>query len=548
MNKLKSFATKLYLYIPYQYFLNFLHKVGLWKPKIDLNLENHIYKFIKINKNLWKNNNVNNDQSILVEGHLSNYGINYLFRSAITALSIQELKKYSIKVLYPGFDYQWFYSKKIYKSFGINDFIYIRNKLFFFGIINRLICLHKIQYFKKIIQNPEDIISLKFENIIVGDLIYDDILKKFNLKTILEIDSNVFHSIIRAYKLFLDYNYFFKKNHFKYYVTTHTAYSEYGILCRVALKYNIIVIETTDIQTSIFKNITDNNLPTYHQGIINLIQDYKSNNTITDSDMQDAKINLIKRMDAHVQQIDVQKAYRGKLYSRNDLLNILNLDDSKKNVFIFAHIFTDSPHTSSGMLFSDYYIWLKETLIIISNIKDVNWIIKPHPATSLYNEEGIIENLIDLYSSSNICICPNDFNTKSIIDCADVIVTVHGTAGLEFACLGIPVILTGKPFYSSFGFTIEPTTILEYKFILMNVSQQKKLTNFQISKALEILYIWNTQFDWNNPIITLDILQDIWGSERERNLVNAFMKITENIQKYNVKDLTQWNLIKNILN
>lgn len=547
MNKLKLFATKLYIYIPYQYFLNFTHKVGLWKPKIDSNLENHIYKFIEINKNIWTKNNIDKNNNILVEGHLSNYGINYLFRSAITALSIQEIKKFNIKVLYPGFDYQWYYSKNIFKSFGINDFIYIKNELLYYGIINKIKCFFKIKYFKNIINIPKDIIELKFDNLIVGDLIYDDILKKNNLNTISKIDKQIYDSILKAYKFYLDYKIIFKKNNFKYYVSTHTAYSEYGILCRVALKYDVKVIETTDIQTSIFTSISEDNLPTYHQGIINLIVDYKNNIKITDLNKQDAKINLLKRMDAQVQQIDVQKAYRGEIYDRTDLAGILNLDVSKKNIFIFAHIFTDSPHTSSKMLYPDYYLWLKETLNIISEIKSINWIIKPHPATSLYNEEGIIENLIDTLACPNVKITPNDFNTKSIIKCADAIITVHGTAGLEFSCFGIPVILTGKPFYSSFGFTTEPSTINEYIEILNTLGQLNRLTNLQIEKALEILYIWNTQFDWDNPIITLDILQDIWGSERERNVVNAFKKIINNIKLHNPKDLKLWYQTKNLI-
>lgn len=547
MNKLQLFIVKLKKNIFYQYLLNFIYTNGLWTPQIEIELKNSIDKFILINKNFWQKYIYDNKNYILVEGHLSNYGINYLFRSAITALSIQEVKKYKIRVLYPGFDYQWHYSKKIFKSFGINDFIYIRYKLSFYGIINKILSFYKIQFFKLFLKGPEDIISLKFGNIIVGDLIYDDVLKKYNLKTISKIDSKIHDTISNAYKLFLDYNLIFKKNNYKYYVATHTAYAEYGILCRVALKYKVIVIETTDIQTSIFKNISDDNLPTYHQGIINLILDYKKNYIITDLNKHKAKIILLERMDAQVQQIDVQKAYRGEIYDRNDIARILNLDISKKNIFIFAHIFIDSPHTSSNMLYTDYYVWLKETLNIISEIKDVNWIIKPHPATSLYNEEGIIENLIDTLVCSNIRLTPNDFNTKSVVNCADAIITVHGTAGLEFSCFGIPVILAGKPFYSSFGFTIEPRTINDYIEILNNLSKINILTDLQIKKALEILYIWNTQFDWNNPIITSDILQDIWGSERERNLTDAFKKITNNIKQNNPKDLKLWDLTKRII-
>ena len=59
------------------------------------------------------------------------------------------------------------------------------------------------------------------------------------------------------------------------------------------------------------------------------------------------------------------------------------------------------------------------------------WIAKPHPAVESYSEGGEVEKLLERHGHDNVFICPRDFNTKSIINCADVITTVHGTVGLE---------------------------------------------------------------------------------------------------------------------
>ena len=51
---------------------------------IDSQLKKEINNFININKYIWNNNNnINKNIDILVEGHLSIYGINYLYRSRL---------------------------------------------------------------------------------------------------------------------------------------------------------------------------------------------------------------------------------------------------------------------------------------------------------------------------------------------------------------------------------------------------------------------------------------------------------------------------------
>lgn len=42
-----------------------------------------------------------------------------------------------------------------------------------------------------------------------------------------------------------------------------------------------------------------------------------------------------------------------------------------------------------------------------------------------------VEQLVEKHNLSNIYILPSNFNSKSIIDVADCIVTAKGTAGLE---------------------------------------------------------------------------------------------------------------------
>ena len=209
-----------------------------------------------------------------------------------------------------------------------------------------------------------------------------------------------------------------------------------------------------------------------------------------------------------------------------------------------AHVFKDSPHSSSMMLHLDYYSWLFDTIKVASQSKNIDWIVKPHPASSLYNETGDVEDMINIINSSNIHLCYEDFNTKSIKYCADAIVTVYGTAGLEFACLGIPVLLAGRSFYAGHGFTIEPQTLSDYHKILLSMNKIKRLTENKINSALEVYAIWEKQFDWENPIITKDVLKNVWGTGKERNIINAHNIMSENLVSINPKSLKLWEYVQ----
>ncbi len=526
------------------YILEILFKLKLWLPAFEKDYDEAIENFNKINNTYWSPISTEYPQKILIEGHLSNYGINYLFRTATCALAIQEKMKYNIAVVYPSLSHKWILAQKTYKSFNITASYFLGN----YPLINiYFIILSKLHffYFKKKIKKPEDIIKLKFKDIVVGDLIYDDIIKLKDLKSIEKIDNSIINSVAWSYYYYLQYNYFFSKHNFKYYVSTHSAYSEYGLLIRVALKKNIKVIETTDIQTNYYSTINDQELPTYHQGIKNLIhKEFNCTNRITKSEIDDAYQKLSDRMNSKIDQIDIKRAYKGKEYHKEELAHRFDFDKEKKIIFILTHIFIDSPHTSSWMLYNDYYVWLVETLKICSQIKDINWVVKPHPASALYKEDGVVEELIKELNASNVVLCPNDLNTRSLVNCASAIVTVHGTAGLEFACFGVPVIITGRPFYSGYNFTIEPNSESEYIEELKRLKYVPKLPIESVESALQILTIWNKQFDWYNPIITTEVLSNVWGSDKEPDPYKAYEIVTDNIKNNNPRDLKMWELTK----
>uniref|UniRef100_UPI00404792C4 capsular polysaccharide export protein, LipB/KpsS family n=1 Tax=Algoriphagus sp. TaxID=1872435 RepID=UPI00404792C4 len=529
--------------------------LGLYRIKASEDLQRQLDSFCDINAGYWGHELASDGQaSILVEGHLSSYGPNYLFRTALAAKSVQSrlLDNYgNIDILFDGYRHQWTNVIPVFRSFRIISFIVLGNYFLLANIIFFLKALVKIVSLKKRLRSPEDILNLHFDKIYVGDLIYDDILKWKGNATISKIDFNVYKNVARAYYYYQQYNSLFKKKSYRYYVCSHTVYSQYGLLCRIAIQYGADVIETSDIQMSHYPAYGPVAYPTYHEGIrTNILNEIKAQPF--SSDIRQATLDsLEKRLNSQIKQTDVQKAYSGHVYTKLELLNELNIEGDPTVVFILAHVFSDSPHTSAGMIHLDYYKWIEETIHVIQQSKTdgVVWVVKPHPSAALYKEEGMIDRMVENANYPLLKLCPITFNTKSIIDCADALITVHGTAGLEYACFSKPVILTGKPFYSQFGFTVEPVDSQEYYQVLQNVKDLKSLTEEQIDMATHVYAVWNKSFDWFNPIITSDVLNAVWGgTEQKRDLVVAYKLLNENLKIHDPRTIKLWNYVRSITN
>ncbi|MNU70788.1 hypothetical protein D3C71_602000 [compost metagenome] len=106
----------------------------------------------------------------------------------------------------------------------------------------------------------------------------------------------------------------------------------------------------------------------------------------------------------------------------------------------------------------------------------------------MWGEKGGVEAIVEKNKLNHVCILPMDYNTNSIIDIADVIVTAKGTAGLEFSCAGIPAITAGKGYYHGFGICFEPESVSEFYKMLSEIKNIKRLDDDKIRKALIVLY------------------------------------------------------------
>lgn len=511
------------------------------KKHLEIN-EALIAGFIALNKKHWQAEEKATEKEIWIEGHIAEYGPNYLLRTAVVAKALQQTNGNNIRVVFNVHRYQWRGAPRMYRSFGINRFLFIGSHFIFKNIQFERKAYFLAKQCWSEIKTGQDILKISYQGVLFGDLIYDDIIKNSSGLYTIDKPQNYFFTFIeKAFYYYLQYDTLFKTHKVSDFVSTHTAYSEYGLLVRVALKNGVTVYETTDMHLALF--LPDHgSLATYHEGFNRLLT--TNWNKLKDDDPKTKEFiahyqdHLERRLSGQINQVDVLLAFANKrIYDQQLLRSTLGITNSKPLVFIMCHAFSDSPHISSWQMYNDYYDWLLQTLQLVKNLDNVNWIIKPHPSVALYNEDGAVGNIVREHANKNIFLTPEDFNTSSLKNCAHAILTVQGTVGIEFSCYGIPTILTGKPFFAGLGFTIEPKTKHEYEQLLNDIHNLKKLSDIEIYRAQKAYALYNDQLLIENSIISVDVLNNVWGYKDGRDINKAYSIINENLKNNSPLDL-----------
>jgi hypothetical protein len=521
-----------------------------FEQKIFNQMPKHLTDFIKLNRQYW-NANKNKSQSnnyILIEGHLVESGPNYLLRTASLAKYIEELTSYTPLAYIPRYSFCSTYKTLLFKSFGIQNFLYYK-----FSLLNWFKALFSTVFILLKIKTGEQLINLTHKNILIGDLIYDEILKHEHIPTLKYVDHSHFKYIFSSLFYFYSYQDTFKQFNIKYVISTHTMYSEYGLLARLGIAFKAHIFETTDLNLFSYDHMhKELQIPVYHQGMEFQLKNYLKKIDTDEKHQMITDVNhmMEKRFSGELNQYDVQLAYgSGKiLYAASELKNRLSIKNSKPCVVIFMHVLTDAPHCSNNLLFRDYYDWFIQTIDYIRSRDDVNWIIKPHPSAKLYGETVQIQDVLNNMLSENIYIVPGDISTQSLINICDVVVTAQGTVGMEFSCLGIPVIIAGSAFYKDFGFTISPKTKEEYFDSLANVKNIVRLSAQQIENAKLVFYAYHKLLMKSN-IIDTDILNDVWGYSSDGiNTARAWERVNKKLVNINPRDKALFDAVNEVIN
>lgn len=473
--------------------------------------------FIRFNKNIFKINKKNKNSKILVEFH-NWHPLHIAFSIVANYLS----KTYSSSIVaYPGYinisqnleqnlisKLKWYLGFKlslknfgVYKSFGTEKILFpiIEKKIKILGESKAISIFDKIK-------NKRQILSIKLDGILIGDLIYDTYLKKFKEDTIDINDPNFFKffkNTIILYYFWIDY---FKKNKVKSVIISHAVYT-LAIPARIAMNYKIKVFIAN------------------HSSLYSLNQKYK----LSFLEFKNFK-NKFSKLDKNFKKKGIElskkridKRFDGKVgldmwYSKassfgriKNSKNVLN-KGKKLKVLIATHCLFDSPHVSGNFFFNDFSDWL-HYLGNLSNKTNYDWYLKAHPYF-IKESYDKIKKIIKKYGKIKI-IDPVTSHHQLIKEGIDVALTCMGTIGFEYAFFGKTVVNASinNPHYN-YNFNVNPKNFKEYDKILNNLQKYKKI-KINKDKIFEYYFMMHIFHPKNWIFKNIDVIEKKCGSYLE---------------------------------
>jgi len=141
-------------------------------------------------------------------------------------------------------------------------------------------------------------------------------------------------------------------------------------------------------------------------------------------------------------------------------------DPAKPIVAVYAANWFDYPKSFGASQFRDFLDWIAFTLEQAAANRDVNWLFRPHPCDEWYG--GItLDDLVSDRGLPNVRLSPKRWNGAAVMAIADGVVTMHGTAAIEYSCLGKPALIADQGWYDRSGFAVASADRAAYKAALL---------------------------------------------------------------------------------
>ena len=182
---------------------------------------------------------------------------------------------------------------------------------------------------------------------------------------------------------------------------------------------------------------------------------------------------------------------------------VLKIDRTKRNVFLFSNVFWDVGLTELGSLFDGVIDWVCESIAMLAGNPDCHVYIKTHPA-EVYDGssslKGVWHHVRERFPQlpANLTHIAPDMKIKpyDLFPFIDAGVVYGGTIGIEMMLRGIPVVLAGVAPYSKLDLVEEPVNREQYRALLVGdaparVAERDEAELFAYFYFIKSLIPWN---------------------------------------------------------
>ena len=322
-----------------------------------------------------------------------------------------------------------------------------------------------------------DVLAIKTQRIKIGDLVYDSYLRYLDEETVKIRDQRlleIIHDALMILHASLEY---FQKNAVRVFFADDYGYIHGGIPTRVAMSKNVPVYLVFFGENFFVFPLSEEKITGSHDyPILWPYHRYRE---------------IFKSLPSEKQQSGIQKGrehINSKLSGVIDKFTLQTITaygtaegralslSNKPKMLILLHDFFDAPHGFRSILFPDFFEWI-HFLLTKAEQTPFEWYVKPHPC--VWDESAgqvnaknkrVIDALKSRFQSIN-WLKPQTSNLQLVDEGISTVFTVYGTAGHEFAYLGIPVVNAGDNPHISYAFNFHPESVDEYAGLIDKADQ-----------------------------------------------------------------------------
>ncbi|MEA3210638.1 MAG: hypothetical protein QOE70_3695 [Chthoniobacter sp.] len=319
------------------------------------------------------------------------------------------------------------------------------------------------------LQTKWDVVRISVDGVALGELIYDTYLRHFARATVDLRDENLRTMIYDALLIFHACRAYLARKQPAAVIVDHLVYHYSGILVRLATLARIPVL-LTYYAPRFFLFQVNNALSDPATQVPLRWPYWKYREIFAQLDPADRAAALAKGREALQNRLagKADGVLRGQsAYAEGGPARLL-AETGRPRVLVLLHDFCDAVHVFREFLFPDFYEWI-HFVLRHSEQTEFDWYVKPHPnnnersrAAMNASNKAAVEKLQRTFPRVRF-LDPSASNKQLVAEGISAMFTGRGTAGHEFAALGVPVVNAGDNPHIDYPFNLHPATLDDFE-------------------------------------------------------------------------------------
>ncbi len=352
----------------------------------------------------------------------------------------------------------------------------------------------------------KNFIKLKLDYDYPAFYFYDGFLKKYDLGTFEINHPQLIKELAECLESLSFYNDLLNEKKINAVIVSHLITIKFSVLCWMMLHKKIPVFYTFYSN----KNMTIQKI-TKISDMLKPSFDFPTCEEIKNLD-EKKKIHFLKKGENYLRdkkksgEISIFNAYKNmnsKYKNKQDFLKLNNFEVDKPLVVILGPCLPDFPNFYGTNWFIDYVEWIKFTLDIVKNVKNINWTLKPHPAEIGLGMARLKNIFKEKNLPQNVKYWPEDASSTEAFEFSDLVITARGSSTILYGVEGKKVMSATNSIYSQFKMGININSAEEYKKKLLGMTDLLKekfeYKDIELAKIFVGIHFTEENKDLNFP-------------------------------------------------